>query len=49
MRSNEGPGIGFLKDPRRMNVTITRAKYGMIVIGNAKVLYQVIFFVIDVG
>jgi len=24
-----------------MNVTITRAKYGMIVIGNAKVLYQV--------
>lgn len=40
MRSNEGPGIGFLKEPRRLNVTITRAKFGMIVLGNAKVLYR---------
>ncbi len=39
--ANEHQGIGFLNDARRLNMALKRAKYGVIVIDNPKVLAKV--------
>ena len=44
VRDNEQGNIGFLKDLRRMNVAITRARLKLIIVGNCDTLSQTPFY-----
>jgi hypothetical protein len=47
VRSNEHQGIDFLNDPRRLNVALTRAKYGVVTLETQMFSARQVALVID--
>lgn len=39
VRSNDDGTLGFLNEPERVNVMITRARHGMIILGSSKTVF----------
>ncbi len=44
VRSNENGEIGFLRDLRRMNVAMTRARHKLVIVGNSETLCKHAFY-----
>lgn len=44
VRDNDGGDIGFLRDLRRMNVAITRARMKLIILGSAATMTRHPFY-----
>jgi superfamily I DNA and/or RNA helicase len=38
VRSNDSGSVGFLKEPERINVLLSRARHGLVLIGNSNTL-----------